>query len=75
MYALMGIGGQELIFLALAAVLIGLFVVLPIVALVNVIRSEFRGPNDKLIWVIVILFLNIIGVLLYYTIGRNQPIA
>jgi hypothetical protein len=72
MYTLIGLGGQELIFIVLV---LGLLFLLPIIALVDVIRSEFRGSNDKLIWVIVILFLNIIGALLYLTIGRSQRIA
>lgn len=70
MYAFIGLGGQEFMFITLIA--LGLFFVLPLVALVDVIRSDFRGPNDKLIWVIVILFLNIVGALLYFFIGRNQ---
>ena len=72
MYTLIGLGGQELILIVLV---LGLLFLLPIIALVDVIRSEFRGSNDKLIWVIVILFLNIIGALLYLTIGRSQRIA
>lgn len=52
--------------------LIGLL--LPIIALVDVIRSNFKGSNDKLIWVLVILFLNIFGALLYFLIGTRQKI-
>ena len=64
----MGLAGYELIFL--------LLVVLPtIVALVDVLRSKFNSSYNKLIWVIVILFLNVIGALLYLIIGRNQRIA
>lgn len=66
MLTLIGLGGQELILIA------GILFVLPIIALVDVIRSDFRGPNDKLMWVIIILFLNLIGALLYFFIGRNQ---
>ncbi|MDB5242904.1 MAG: hypothetical protein JWP57_3529 [Spirosoma sp.] len=51
---------------------LGVFLLLPLMALVDVLRSDFRGANDKLIWVIVILFLNIIGAVLYFFIGRNQ---
>ncbi len=75
MYALMGLGGQELvlIFIILSILAVGLLV--PIIALIDVIRSDFRSANDKLIWVIVILFLNIIGAVLYWFIGRNQRVA
>ena len=68
MYAFMGLGGQELLFLVF---ILGL----PVFALVDVVRSEFRGPNDKLIWVIIIVFFNIVGALLYFIIGRNQRIS
>ncbi|MFD2572791.1 PLDc N-terminal domain-containing protein [Spirosoma soli] len=72
MYTFMGLGGQELLIIFIA---LGVFTLLPIIALVDVIRSDFRGSNDKLIWVLVILFLNLIGALLYLIIGRNQRIA
>lgn len=52
--------------------LVGLL--LPIIALVDVIRSNFKGSNDKLIWVLVILFLNIFGALLYFLIGTRQKL-
>ncbi|WP_018619287.1 PLDc N-terminal domain-containing protein [Spirosoma luteum] len=72
MYTLIGIGVPELILILLAGAVVFL---LPIMALVDVVRSEFRGQNDKVIWVIVILFLNIIGAALYFFIGRNQRIS
>lgn len=65
----MGLAGQELLVILL---FVGVFFLLPIFALVNVIRSDFRGQNDKLIWVIVIPFLNIIRALLYLIVGRKQ---
>ena len=68
MYAFMGLGGQEL--------LLVLFILgLPVFALVDVVRSEFRGPNDKIIWGIIIVLFNIVGALLYFIIGRNQRIS
>ena len=75
MYAFMGLGGQEvmLIFIALTVLVVTLLV--PIIALIDVVRSDFRGQNDKLIWVVVILFLNLIGAVLYWTIGRTQRVA
>ena len=72
MYAFTSLGWQELLFILLV---LSVLFLLPIIALVDVIRSDFRGSNDKLIWVIVILFLNVIGALLYLVIGRNQRVA
>ena len=59
MYTFIGLGVPEL--LIILSVLGGIFVVFPLVALIEVIRSDFRGQNDKLTWVIIILFLNLIG--------------
>ncbi len=64
--------GGTWLFLSL---LVGIGILLPLLALVDVLRNDFRGSNDKLIWVIIILFLNVIGALLYLVIGRNQRIA
>ncbi|GAB4038794.1 PLDc N-terminal domain-containing protein [Spirosoma gilvum] len=72
MYTIIGLGGIELMFILLVG---GFLLILPIMALVDVVRSEFRGPNDKLVWVIIVVFLNIIGALLYFFIGRNQRIS
>ncbi|MVM31830.1 hypothetical protein GO755_17410 [Spirosoma sp. HMF4905] len=71
MYSFIGIGPLEIAIFLLALILGFL---LPIIALVDIIRSEFKGTNDKLIWVIIVLFLNFLGALLYFFIGRNQRI-
>jgi Phospholipase_D-nuclease N-terminal len=49
------------------------FLLLPIIALIDILKSDFKG-NNKLIWVIVVIFFSLIGVLLYYTIGKQQKI-
>ena len=63
------VGPQEMIIL-----LIGLFLfVLPVIALVDIIRNEFTG-NNKLIWVLIVIFFNILGSILYFLMGKNQKI-
>lgn len=52
---------------------LALFLILPVAALIDIIRSNFEGSN-KLIWVIVVIGLNVFGALLYFLIGRNQKI-
>jgi len=42
-------------------------------ALVDILRSEFVGLN-KLIWLALVIFLPLIGVILYYFIGREQKL-
>ncbi len=65
------IGTSELILILL---LVPVVLIIPLIALVDILRNEFPG-NDKLIWVLVILFLWIIGAILYFFIGRKQKIT
>lgn len=64
------IGLSEMIIILFIA--IPLFL-LPIVAIVDIIKSKFKG-NMQLIWILIIVFFNVIGSILYFIIGRNQKI-
>ena len=64
------IGPAELLILLFTAVFIFM---LPIIALVDIVRNKFEG-NMQLIWVLIVLFLNILGAILYFVIGRRQKI-
>ncbi len=44
-----------------------------IIALIDILKSKFNG-NDKIVWVLVVLFFNLIGAILYFVIGRKQKI-
>jgi hypothetical protein len=69
--ALLGIiGPMELILILVVA---SFFFLFPLVALVDIIRSKFEG-NMQLIWVIIVVFFNVIGTILYFIIGRNQKV-
>jgi hypothetical protein len=69
--ALLGIiGSAELVII----LFVGLFLfLLPLIAIIDIIRSKFEG-NMQLIWVIIVVFFNVIGTILYFIIGRNQKI-
>ncbi|MCG2419796.1 PLD nuclease N-terminal domain-containing protein [Aequorivita sp. F47161] len=45
--------------------------ILPIVALIDIIQNEFTGSN-KLIWVLVVLFLPMFGSIMYFFMGKDQ---
>lgn len=64
------IGSRELIFLLLIVAFIFL---IPIVALVDIVRSKFEG-NMQLIWVIIVVWLNLLGAIIYFAVGRNQKL-
>jgi len=50
-----------------------IFFLIPILAFVDIVRSKFSG-NMQLIWVIIVLFFNVLGSILYFIVGRNQKI-
>jgi hypothetical protein len=64
-----GIGLPELIIL--------LFLLLPgvlcIIAFINILRSDFKG-NNKLIWLLAVIFVPYVGPIAYFFIGRKQKI-
>jgi len=63
------IGAWQIILLLV--ILLG--IIPTIIALIDILKNKFDGEN-KIIWVLVVLFLNLIGAILYFTIGRNQKI-
>jgi len=46
---------------------------LPLLALIDIVKSDFEG-NNKLMWALIVVFFNFIGAILYFAIGRNQKI-
>jgi hypothetical protein len=65
-----GIGGWEILLILFAFIIPVLFWIL---ALIDCLKSTFKG-NDKLVWVVVILFFPVIGPLLYFIIGTGHKI-
>ncbi len=61
--------GLELIVVLLAFVI----PVLWIVCLVDIIKHNFTG-NNKIIWLLIVLFVPLLGMILYFSIGRGQRI-
>jgi len=60
-----GFGFREIFILSVFA--------LWIIALVDILRNEFTGAN-KVIWLLVVVFIPILGFILYFTIGRKQKV-
>ncbi|MCK4561313.1 MAG: PLDc_N domain-containing protein [Flavobacteriaceae bacterium] len=47
--------------------------ILPLIALIDILKNNF-SDNNKIIWVLVVLFFPLIGAILYYTIGTKQKV-
>jgi carbon starvation protein CstA len=45
-----------------------------IYSLVDILKHEFRG-NNKIVWIIVVLMLPLLGVFLYFLLGKKQQSA
>ena len=66
----LAIGTWQLSIILIAVVFLLLF---PLLALISVLKNQFQG-NDKIIWVLLIIFLPFLGALLYFLIGRGKAI-
>jgi hypothetical protein len=51
-----------------------LVTILCVVALVDILRSEFTGYN-KLIWLLVVTIFPLVGSLVYFVFGRKQKVS
>ncbi|AZJ34564.1 PLD nuclease N-terminal domain-containing protein [Tenacibaculum singaporense] len=58
----------------LILILIILLGIIPtIIALIDILKSEFKG-NNKIVWILIVLLANFFGAVLYFLIGREQKI-
>ncbi|NJL77251.1 MAG: hypothetical protein HC892_21760 [Saprospiraceae bacterium] len=46
--------------------------ILLVSALVIIVKNEFKEANNKLIWIILVLFAPFLGSILFFIIGRSQ---
>ncbi|OMP31004.1 PLD nuclease N-terminal domain-containing protein [Mangrovimonas sp. DI 80] len=49
-------------------------VLLPLLALISVLRGRFNG-NEKLLWALVVIFAPFLGSILYFAIGRSKRLS
>ncbi|WP_284037885.1 PLD nuclease N-terminal domain-containing protein [Neobacillus sp. 114] len=56
---------------ALVAPIIAIQVILMIIALVDLFKTE-KTNGPKWMWVLIILFINILGPILYFVIGKKH---
>jgi len=70
-----GLGSTELVFI-LAAVLIGvLCIIFWIWMLVDCALNEPSEGNDKIVWIIIIVFAQLIGAIIYFFARRPKRMA
>jgi TonB family protein len=70
-----GMGWQEsLLILSVVLFVLLIRIILSIVAVIDIVRSRFTDPNDKLVWTIVSVLLPIFGAILYFIMGKKQKL-
>ena len=60
--------------LILAGTFILVFIFLWITALASITKNRFRGENEKLMWLLLVIFVPLIGTILYFAFGRSGEI-
>ena len=48
-----------------------LLIIAWLLALIDILKHEFTGDN-KLIWTLVVIFIPVVGSIVYFFVGRNQ---
>ena len=62
-------GGPEIL------LIVFLFLVaLPFIAIIDLVKGNFKDGTTKLIWLLIIIFAPILGSLIYFAVGRNQKV-
>jgi len=67
-----GLGGLEILIILMFPLFT---LILWVWALVDLLRSSFADQTNKLIWTLVIIFLPLLGALLYFWIGQEQKLS
>lgn len=65
-------GGGSLIIFLLFGIIYG---ILWLYSLVDILRSEFKDPNMKIIWIVILLFAQGIGPIVYLAMGKSTKIT
>lgn len=65
----LGLGLPEILLILFTA---GIPFILMLICIIDLVRSEFKDSTTKLIWILIVLFLPMLGSLIYLLIGRNQ---
>ena len=69
MFNALGVGGFILLMLLVMAIFVFLFVFW-IIMIIDCVKREFKGENDKVVWILVLVFLGFIGAIIYYFVVK-----
>lgn len=61
-------GWEPLLLLALSALILGTW----LVTLKDIVQSSFKNNTRKWLWIVVVIFLPILGSILYFLLGKQE---
>jgi hypothetical protein len=67
-----GLIGIIALFILLGIIIIILAIIFWIRMLINAIKRKYKDKIDKIVWVLVIIFLGLIGALIYYFVVKRK---
>jgi len=73
-----GLGGLGLLisFFAFAFFAVMIFgIIFWLMMLIDVYKREFPNPNDKTVWVLIVVFAGILGSLVYYLVIKSKAVG
>lgn len=56
-------------------VIILLIAVIPLFALIDILRNQFKDSSNKIIWALIVVFFPILGGILYFLFGVKQKVS
>jgi hypothetical protein len=68
------LGVLEIILIVVTVIFLVLTIIW-VVALLEILKSDFRNSNNKMIWLLVVLLVPFIGAIIYLLIGRGQRLT
>lgn len=62
-----------MIIISFLPLIIGLLGIFWLWALIDILKNDFKGSN-KIVWVLLVIFIPVLGFVLYFLIGKKQQI-
>jgi hypothetical protein len=69
------LGGLGILFILLIVVVAVALFAFWLWMLIDALRNKALTDNEKLVWVLVIVFLHFLGALIYFFVARSKPRA
>ena len=67
---ILGVLGAGIFTIGIAALVIFIFVFW-IRMIIDCVNREFKNPNDRIVWILVVIFLQLLGAIIYWSVIKK----